>query len=259
MCETLFLRNVYTKEVIAFLKHVDLKSPLQNVRLRISSEITSLSDNVFDFIVAGTTIKPKQEQKYEVGVCATRSADGKLYLDIKRRSSTATTMPIVETVDTLTDQQGTNSFRHTINSRPYNRPDKNSDGGKQSDEKNYGKTSKTTATQHNYPNFYSDKDIEETGELEKDRKIFFNSKLREIIEEGSLHDWGVQAIQGVIDVHWVLRKNNILKNCVKELIAGSTHSEKDATPGVDKRRTDGGRRTTDDGRRTTDGGPRSIL
>ena len=28
----------------------------------------------------------------------------------------------------------------------------------------------------------------------------------------------------------VPRKNNILKNCVKELIAGSTHSEKDATP-----------------------------
>ena len=218
MCETLFLRHVYTKEVIAFLKHVDLKSPLQNLRLRISSEITSLSNNVFEFIVAETTIKTKQEQKYEVCVCATRSVDGELYLDIKRRSSTVTTMPIVETVDTLTDQQGTNSFRHTINSRPCNRPDKNSDGGKQSDEKNHDNTSKTTATQHNYPNFYSDKDIEETTEtLEKDRKIFFNSKLREIIEEGSLHDWGIQAIQGVTDVCiylylFVFKKEPLLAN-----------------------------------------------
>ena len=49
--------------------------------------------------------------------------------------------------------------------------------------------------------------------------------MGKIITEGSLHDCGIQAIHGVIYVHWVLRKNNILKNSVKELIAGSTDSE----------------------------------
>ena len=49
--------------------------------------------------------------------------------------------------------------------------------------------------------------------------------MDEIITEGSLHDWGIQAIHGVIYVHWVLRKNDILKNSVKELIARSTDSE----------------------------------
>ncbi len=105
MSETLFLKNVYTNEVIAILKHVDLKSPLQNLRLRISSEITLLSNDAFEFIIAGTAIKKKQEQKYNVGVCAIRSADGKLYLDLTCRNPTATAVSIVaDTVDTLTDQ-----------------------------------------------------------------------------------------------------------------------------------------------------------
>ncbi len=129
------------------------------------------------------------------------------------------------------DQQGKNSF--LTKSKPCNRPVKNSDDGELSGEQKYDGTSKGTGTQHTYPNFYSAKDIEETTEtLEKERKIFSNSKLHQIIEEGSLHDWGIQAIQGVIDVDWVLRKNDLLKNCVKELIntTRSTHLEKDTTP-----------------------------
>ena len=230
MSETLFLKNVYTNEVIAILKHVDLKSPLQNLHLRVSSEITLLSNDAFEFIIAGTAIKKKQEQKYKVGVCAIRSADGKLYLDLTCRNPMATAVSIVaDTVDTLTDQQGKNSF--LTKSKPCNRPVKNSDDRELSGEHKYDRTSKGTGTQHTYPNFYSAKDIEETTEtLEKERKIFSNSKLHQIIEEGSLHDWGIQAIQGVIDVHWVLRKNDLLKNCVKELnTTRSTHLEKDTT------------------------------
>ena len=231
MSETLFLKNVYTNEVIAILKHVDLKSPLQNLPLRISSEITLLSNDAFEFIIAGTAIKKKQEQKYKVGVCAIRSADGKLYLDLTCRNPMTTAVSIVaDTVDTLTDQQGKNSF--LTKSKPCNCHVKNSDDGELSGEQKYDGTSKGTGTQHTYPNFYSAKDIEETTEtLEKERKIFSNSKLHQIIEEGSLHDWGIQAIQGVIDVHWVLRKNDLLKNCVKELIntTKSTHLEKDTT------------------------------
>ena len=49
-----------------------------------------------------------------------------------------------------------------------------------------------------------------------------------------MRDWGIQAIHGVIDVHWVLRKNDILKNIVKELTAGNKNE--DATPQEEKKR-----------------------
>ena len=44
----------------------------------------------------------------------------------------------------------------------------------------------------------------------------------------------IQAIYGVIDVHWVLRKNVILKNSVKDLIARSASSENHASPQEEK-------------------------
>ena len=72
-------------------------------------------------------------------------------------------------------------------------------------------TAKSAQEQSSYPNFYSDETIREMSDnLEKQAKIFFNCKLCKIITDGSLRDWGIQAIHGVIDVHWVLRKNNIL-------------------------------------------------
>ena len=229
MCETLFLKNTCTNKVLAFLKDVDMQSRLQNLRVRINSEISLLSNGIFEFVIAGTAINKKQEQKYKVGMCSVRSADGKWYLHLK----CYTTTPIAA-VDWLcatnADKEGTNSY-FTNDKRAYSRSDATTrDSEIRTGENKHTETSQIAETKRNYPNFYSDKSINETtDDLEKERKVFFNSKLDEIITGGSLHDWGIQAIHGVIDVHWVLRKNDILKNSAKELIARITDSKSEAS------------------------------
>ena len=213
-----------------------MQSRLQSLRVRINSEISLLSNGIFEFVIAGTAINKKQEQKYKVGMCSVRSADGKWFLDLKCYTTTTTPITAVDwQCATNADKEGTNSY-FTNNKRAYSRSDTTTtDSEIRTGENKHTETSQIAETKRNYPNFYSDKSISETtDDLEKERKVFFNSKLDEIIRGGSLQDWGIQAIHGVIDVHWVLRKNDILKNSAKELIARITDSKNEASSQEEK-------------------------
>ena len=150
MRETIFLKIVGTNEVPAFLNDVDLQSRLQSLRDRINREIHALSGKVFQFVVASAEINTKQEQKYEVNSCAVRCADGKLHIEIKCNTST----PFV----TSHAENEAESRLDTTTS--------------------HKETAKSAQEQSSYPNFYSDETIRETSDnLEKQAKIFFNSKL----------------------------------------------------------------------------------
>ena len=53
--------------------------------------------------------------------------------------------------------------------------------------------------------------------------------MSEIKEDGSLDNWGKQEILGVLDVHWVLRLADILKNSVKEAVVNSWKDDKETS------------------------------
>lgn len=67
------LKNTKTKEIVAVLNDVKLESRLEELRARIDSEL-KLS-NVYEFTICGTGIKTKQEQKYQLRSCVSKSAD----------------------------------------------------------------------------------------------------------------------------------------------------------------------------------------
>ena len=199
------LKNTKTKEIVAVLNDVKLESRLEELRARIDSEL-KLS-NVYEFTICGTGIKTKQEQKYQLRSCVSKSADENDYcLEINfvhKNNTVSSSAPNVS---------GSSSGSNAKEVKE-NYEDNRKENKEEQIRINEGSTRR-------YPKFYLQEEIDEACEsFEKERKSFFNEKLTEIIETSSLADWGVQEIHGVIDVHWVLKKTEILKNCVKEMIA----------------------------------------
>lgn len=190
----LSLKNVETNEVVAVLYDVDLKSRLADFRARIQSELSRLSVSNYEFSVCGIGIKRKQEQKYEIGKClaATPSKDSPVSIEIRFLSG-----PDAE-----------------------NKPE---DGINKTDPQIIDTDNQRQKPLDQYPRYFTQEEIDSSlEELERQRKIFFNKKLAEIIGSCLLEDWKKQEIHGVINVHWVLRKTEILKNSVQESIASST-------------------------------------
>lgn len=192
----LSLKNAETNELIAVLNDVDLGSRLGELRARIQSELPRLKESCYEFAISGTGITRKQEAKYEIRKCVTKSArEDNIFIEL-----------------------------HFL--RPENiakveikKPAKVSESNKACPENDKNKQRKIF---HQHPSYFSQEEIDSSLEgFEKQRKIFFNNKLTEIIDSSSLKEWNIQEIRGVINVHWVLRKTEILKNSVRELIANS--------------------------------------
>lgn len=195
------LKNTKTNEIVAVVKDVDWGSRLVDLRARIKSELKL--DEDYEFIVSGTGIKKKQERKYQVLSCVTKSADESDHcLQLKFYAP-------------VTQATGKN--------------DKEQKSDRKDNKK--GPIKLDTTPTKRYPKFYSEEEISQATEsFEKERRTFFNRKLTEIIQDSSLHDWGIQEIQGVIEVHWVLKKTEILKNCVKEMISNTSCNESRSSP-----------------------------
>ena len=47
--------------------------------------------------------------------------------------------------------------------------------------------------------------------------VFFNNKAEEITADSFFEGWTFHEICGVVDVHWTLRKTELLKSYVQEL------------------------------------------
>jgi hypothetical protein len=69
----LSLKNAKTNEIVAILNDVDLRSRLGELRAKIQSELPKLTD--YEFSIYGTGITRKQEAKYEIGKCVTKSTE----------------------------------------------------------------------------------------------------------------------------------------------------------------------------------------
>ena len=186
----LSLKNAETNELIAVLNDVDLGSRLGELRARIQSELPRLKESCYEIAISGTGITRKQEAKYEIRKCVTKSA------------------------------REDNIFFEFHFLRPENiakveikKPAKVSESNKACPENDKNKQRKIF---HQYPSYFSQEEIDSSLEgFEKQREIFFNNKLTEIIDSSSLKEWNIQEIRGVINVHCVLRKTEILKNSAR--------------------------------------------
>ena len=183
----LSLNNAETNEVVAVLNDVDLQSRHSELCARIQSELSRSSVSNYEFSVSGTGIKRKQEDKYEIGKC----------------------------LAAISNKDSTVSIEIRFLSGPECCPE--------AENKPEVEVNKAPPQIIQYPSYFTQEEIDSTlEELEKQRKIFFNKKLTEIIGSGLLEDWNKQEIHGVINVHWILRKTQILKNSAQESIASST-------------------------------------
>ena len=194
----LSLNNAETNEVVAVLNDVDLQSRLSELRARMQSESSRLSVSNYEFSVCGTGIKRKQEDKYEIGKCLTAmpNKDSPVSIEIRFLSGPEACPQAENKLEVEVNKAPTQIIQGNEIKKPL--VDK-------------------------YPSYFTQEEIESSlEELEKQRKIFFNKKLTEIIGSGLLEDWNKQEIHGVINVHWILRKTEILKNSVQESIASST-------------------------------------
>lgn len=193
----LCLKNVETSEIVAVLRDVDLGSRLEELRAKIEVELPGISE--YEFSLCGTGIRRKQEPKYQVRKCATKSASD---------SSHSVELHFLHSKGLAEDK-----IKQTL---------KTNGSFPENDEKGNEKAN----LKNPYPKYFSQEEIDDSSPegFEKERKIFFNKKLAEIVEDSSLKEWNMQEIRGVITVHWVLRKTEILKNAAKELIVKSPKS-----------------------------------
>jgi len=67
---------------------------------------------------------------------------------------------------------------------------------------------------------FSDAEIQDATELfAKERMRFHNGMLKKIRMDESLSDWGPQKLLGVIESSWVMKKTELLKLKVKEILS----------------------------------------
>ena len=67
---------------------------------------------------------------------------------------------------------------------------------------------------------FSDAEIQDATELfAKERMRFHNGMLKKIRMDESLSDWGPQELLGVIESSWVMKKTELLKLKVKEILS----------------------------------------
>jgi hypothetical protein len=201
----LYLRNSDTNETVGAITDVDLETTLAEIRQK--TIFFAKSSHVdYRFVVCGTSINQKQEKKYRVAQCVTKLDQPQTYLcDVKitevARSSSDSTKP---TSETLTEASAASKKRER-DSVTWCQEGHSAIGKKDSEKQKY-------------VIIYGDDEINNALRLfEKERMIFANKKVKEISNDAFFDTWGFQEICGLIDVHWTLKKTELLNSYVKEL------------------------------------------
>ena len=135
--------------------------------------------NEYSFLLFGIAMKSKQEAKTLVRDCWQREDDGSFVIEVKAADS--------------------------------GNPKPKSPCGERSPTEHEIKVSKMKC--------FSDAEIQEARELfQRERMRFHNDRLEKIRLDQSLSDWGPQELLGVIESSWVMKKTELLKLKVKEIL-----------------------------------------
>ena len=190
-------------EVFAVLENVKEDETLLSVRQRVRE--TSPCDD-FSFLLFGIPLKTKQESKTYVRDCWQRNmADGHFILEVKAQNATTETRKpkaYSEAPSSTVDATGS---------------DASACSGASEHELNVAKVK-----------HFSDAEIQDATKLfAKERMRFHNGMLKKIRMDESLSDWGPQELLGVIESSWVMKKTELLKLKVKEILSEDISSTTD--------------------------------
>lgn len=174
-------------EVFAVVKNVNEKETLSSVRERLRKNSNL---NEYSFLLFGIAMKSKQEAKTLVRDCWQREDDGSFVIEVKAADSGNPKLDI---------------------SSPSSSCSPKSPCGERSPTEHEIKVSKMKC--------FSDAEIQEARELfQRERMRFHNDMLEKIRLDQSLSDWGPQELLGVIESSWVMKKTELLKLKVKEIL-----------------------------------------
>ena len=199
------IRDDQTKQTIGLLVNYDLAKDLTHVRKQILQQLGALVDCDFKFIFCGCSISGGQESNYLLKQCITKTELEGFSYEIFIRSENVQILrsnsPISTGENIDIETNGVSGFQ-----------------SKQSMPQFENKTSKPqTEIETNNPVIrrYSPEELLEECDpsepFERERKCFWNKKAEEVENDKALHHWGVQALNGVVDVAWTLKKTELLQ------------------------------------------------
>lgn len=181
------LKLITRGEVFAVVKNVNEKETLSSVRERLRKNSNL---NEYSFLLFGIAMKSKQEAKTLVRDCWQREDDGSFVIEVKAADSGNPKLDI---------------------SSPSSSCSPKSPCGERSPTEHEIKVSKMKC--------FSDAEIQEARELfQRERMRFHKDMLEKIRLDQSLSDWGPQELLGVIESSWVMKKTELLKLKVKEIL-----------------------------------------
>ena len=219
----LLIRDDESKHKIAFLVEYDLEKNLDVVRTQVREQLSGFVGD-FMFVLFGCPIAKLQESKYPLKHCVTHSGEDGFRFEISIKTTTTVEISPGEDIEVqlqrnFVTEQADKETSHASEATPMRRTEfckenikeipaaKNDMKNKNSDDIfRKTKDSKTRIKR------YTNNEFEKCSSLfEKERKIFWNKKADEVEKDDALRDWGTQALNGVIDVAWTMRKTELLR------------------------------------------------
>ena len=188
----LLVRDYQNKSSLAFLVEYDLEKDMTIILQKIYEQLDELAASDFVFVACDCPITKAQEKNYLAKHCVEQSQmnDGFSYeLFIK----------------VIKDENSQNEFPQKDREEPTATP-----------------IQKAKQSEKSIPRIkrYTDEmvhDFTTTTLLESERRTFWNRKADEIDNDPSLSEWGVQALEGVIDVSWTMKKTELLNLRVEKI------------------------------------------
>ena len=204
------IRDDQTKQTLGFLFNYELEKDLTHVRKQIQQQLGALVHRDFKFKVLGCSISCLQESNYLLKQCISKTElkgfDYEIFIKNKSVGKASENVQVLRSNSPVSIGQ---------------KPDIETDGvlgcKSKSSPQFENKTLKLqTETESSSPLIrrYSAKELEECypDELfERERKRFWNQKAEEVENDNALRHWGVQALNGVVDVAWTLKKTELLQ------------------------------------------------
>lgn len=210
MEKSLYLKT-FGDELFAVVNNVRRTDTLLSVRERLGNT----GDRKFDFLLYGISLKAKQESKTLVQDCSTiDKSNGNVEISIKISDTQVTTEQVPEVSACYAPETETLGKVSTNEFVPLRETDEKEFRGCQTTPEQVKGTRKVHQL-----TVYTEEDISEaTGLLSKQKMRFHNNMMASIEKDHSLHSWMTQELLGVIESSWVMKRTELLKLEVKELV-----------------------------------------
>lgn len=195
-------------EVFAVLKKVKEDETLLSIRQRVS-ETTGCDD--YSFQMFGISLKPKQERNTFVRDCSQKNCDGGLLLTVKTNKKTH------KVINTTSSSTNPGDGAMSVGSKKSSSPSET-----------VASASSGNRDEVRGLNSFSEAEIEAAqGLFAKERMRFHNVQLEKLKRNETLSSWGHQELLGVIETSWVMKKTELLKLKVKEILSEDISSTTD--------------------------------